>query len=156
MNENQLQLLRELNAPVETVWDAWTNPDMIAQWWGPEGFSTRVEQMDFRPEGGWSFTMTDDATGDEYPSKGVFTEIVEGKKIVTTDGFGDEAVAANPNLPVGIVLSVAFEPIDTGTKLIVTIDHPNAESKAKHEAMGVVSGWESSFDCLEAFLASKS
>jgi uncharacterized protein YndB with AHSA1/START domain len=156
MNENQLQLAREFSVPVETVWDAWTNPTMIAQWWGPEGFSTRVERMDFKPQGGWSFIMTDDATGDEYPSEGIFTEIVEGRKIVTTDNFGDEAVAANPNLPVGIVLTVVFESIDTGTKLTITIDHPDAESKAKHEAMGVVSGWESSFDSLESFLTSNS
>jgi uncharacterized protein YndB with AHSA1/START domain len=156
MNENQIQIAREINAPVETVWKAWTNPEMIAQWWGPVGFSTRVEQLDFKPQGTWHFVMTDDETGDEYPSNGVFAEIVEGKKIVTTDNFDDAAIADNPNLPTGIVLTVGFEQIPTGTKLAITIAHPTAEAKAKHEAMGVVSGWESSIDSLEAFLANKS
>jgi uncharacterized protein YndB with AHSA1/START domain len=156
MNETQIELVREINAPVEKVWGAWTNPEMIAQWWGPEGFSTRVEQIDLKPQGGWCFVMTDDETGDEYPANGIFTEIVEGKKIVTTDNFDDAAVAANPNLPVGIVLTVAFTPIATGTRVALTIDHPTAESKAKHEAMGVVGGWESSFNSLETFLARES
>jgi uncharacterized protein YndB with AHSA1/START domain len=153
MNDNQIQLTREFKAPVQKVWDAWTNPDMIAQWWGPEGFSTRVEHIDFKPQGQWRYIMTDDQTGDEYPAEGVFVEIVERQKIVTTDNFDDAAVAANSKLPRGMVLTVAFEPTTDGTRLTIVITHQTAEDKATHEAMGVVSGWESSFDSLDAFLA---
>lgn len=153
MNDTQVQLSREFNAPVQEVWDAWTKPEQIAQWWGPEGSSVRIEELNFKPQGTWRYVMVDEQTGGEYAAEGIFAEVVEGRKIVTTDKFGDADLDTASKLPKGIVVTVTFEPTSTGTKLTLTIDHPSVESKVKHEAMGVLDGWESSFTCLESFLA---
>lgn len=156
MNDTEIQLHQEFNAPVQDIWNAWTQPEQIAEWWGPEGFLTKVDTFDFKPQGAWRYVMTDDQTGVEYPSEGLFVEIVENEKIVTTDAFDDADLAKNPYLPSGMVLTVNFDVVsDVTSKVTVTITHRSAEDKAKHEAMGVVAGWESSFNSLNAFLQSK-
>lgn len=148
MEDKQIVIERTFSAPRQKVWDAWVEADQVAAWWGPEGFSTRVEASDLREGGKWRYVMIDDASGKEYPSEGVITELVELEKIVTTDEFGEE-MAANPNLPHGVVTTVLFEEVEGGTKLTVQIDHPTLEDKEKHAKMGVVEGWGSSLNKLE-------
>ena len=52
--ERELVLSRVFDAPRKMVWEAWTDPEQVAQWWGPNGFSTRIEEMDVRPGSVWS------------------------------------------------------------------------------------------------------
>src|SRR5260221_14700232 len=56
-NANEIRIIRIYDAPVETVWDAWTDPDQIAQWWGPRGFTTNTHSKDLRPGGSWVYNM---------------------------------------------------------------------------------------------------
>jgi uncharacterized protein YndB with AHSA1/START domain len=156
MNDTAIQLNQEFSAPLQDVWNAWTQAEQIAKWWGPEGFATKVVEHNFKPQGTWRYVMTDEQSGTEYPAEGVFVEITEREKIVTTDKFDDADLAANPNLPKGIVLTVEFAAVsDDTTNITITIQHPSAEEKAKHEAMGVVAGWQSSFDSLNSYLQTK-
>lgn len=148
MEDKRITIERTFSAPRQKVWDAWTKADQVATWWGPEGFSTRVEASDLSEGGKWRYVMIEDASGDEYPSEGVVKELVELEKIVTTDEFGEE-MASNPNLPQGVVTTVLFEEVEGGTKLTVQIDHPTLEDKEKHAKMGVVEGWNSSLNKLE-------
>jgi uncharacterized protein YndB with AHSA1/START domain len=95
--DRELVITRVFDAPRELVWKAWTDPKHIAQWWGPKGFTTRVEQMDFRPGGIWRYVMCS-PDGTEYPVNGVFREVVPSERIVATDEFdeGFEQVVMNP------------------------------------------------------------
>jgi predicted lactoylglutathione lyase/uncharacterized protein YndB with AHSA1/START domain len=150
--ERDLVLSRDLDAPRERVWQAWTQPHRLAQWWGPEGFRTRVEALDLRPGGRWRYVMVG-PDGAGYPSVGVFREIVPFERIVSTDEFGDDFEGQGLDLPIGIVATTLFEDLPGGrTRVTQRIAHPDAEERRKHEAMGVVPGWQSSFDCLDAHL----
>ncbi|MBD2102334.1 SRPBCC domain-containing protein [Leptolyngbya sp. FACHB-261] len=152
-SEREIVITRVFNAPRELVFKAWTDPKHVAQWWGPKGFTTRVTEMDLRPGGKSRYVMIG-PDGTEYPVKGVFREIVPLERIVTTDEFdeGSEKVM-NVDLPKGMVMTVLFEDVGSMTKLTLRITHESAEERRKHEEMGVVAGWNSSFDSLDEFLA---
>ena len=151
--ERELIITRTFNAPREVVWRAWNDPAHIEKWWGPETFSTRVEEMDFRPGGKWRYVMIDQ-DGNEYPAVGVFREIVVPERIVTSDEFGEELIdqAAPGDFPTGIMLTVSFEDLDDKTKVTLTYVHRSVEDRVKHETMGVVAGWNSSLDKLVVYL----
>lgn len=149
----EIILTRIFNAPRDLVFKVWTEPQHIAQWWGPKGFTTKVTEMDLRPGGKWRYVMIG-PDGAEYPAKGVFREVISLEQIVATDEFDqgfDQVIKAD--LPQGMVTSAIFEDLDGKTKLTLRILHPSAEDRRKHEAMGVVAGWNSSFDCLDEHLA---
>ncbi|WP_138503228.1 SRPBCC domain-containing protein [Nostoc sp. PA-18-2419] len=151
-SQREIVITRIFRAPRQLVFQAWTDPKHIAQWWGPKGFTTRVSELDLRPGGKWRYVMIA-PDGTEYPAKGVFREIVPLERIVTSDEFdeGFEKVV-NAELPKGIVMTAIFEDLDGNTKLTLRIVHESFEDRQKHEKMGVIGGWNSSFDCLDEFL----
>lgn len=149
--DNVLVLTRVFDAPRELVWKVWTEADHVSRWWGPRGFTTTVTELDLRP-GGRSRYVMHGPDGAQYPVTGVFKEVVPYEKIVTTDEF-DADFPGVEDLPKGIVLTALFNEHDGKTTLTLRIWHPTAESKAKHLAMGVVTGWQSSFDCMDDHLA---
>jgi uncharacterized protein YndB with AHSA1/START domain len=75
----ELDIVRVFDAPRQLVWDAWTDPDQIALWWGPAGMHSPREsiEMDVRPGGVFRITMVMTATGAEFPSDMRFTDVVE-------------------------------------------------------------------------------
>lgn len=152
-SDRELVITRVFNAPRELVFKAWTEAKHVEQWFGPKGFTTRVTESDLRPGGKWCYVMIS-PDGTEYPSKGVFREIVPPERIVTTDEFGEgiEKVL-DVDLPQGMVVTTLFEELDGKTKLTIQIMHQSADDRRKHEEMGVVAGWNSTLDCLEEHLA---
>jgi uncharacterized protein YndB with AHSA1/START domain len=70
-----------LNALVELVWEVWTKPEHIRHWWGPEGFTNTIEEMQVETGGEWIFTMHG-PDGKNYPNRTTFREVVRNKKIV--------------------------------------------------------------------------
>jgi uncharacterized protein YndB with AHSA1/START domain len=83
MTYREVDFVRTFDAPRELVWRACTDPDQIAQWWGPAGMHTPREsvEMDVRPGGVFRLTMVMDATGAEFPSDMHFTEVVEPERL---------------------------------------------------------------------------
>src|SRR4051812_28005165 len=79
--ERELVVSRELNAPIELVWECWTDPGHIAEWWGPDGFTTTIHHLDMKAGGEWKLTMHG-PDGKDYKNKSKFLEIVHHKKIV--------------------------------------------------------------------------
>jgi uncharacterized protein YndB with AHSA1/START domain len=77
----ELIISRTLNAPVELVWEAWTNPEHIANWWGPDGFTNTITTMDMTVGGEWILVMHG-PDGTDYKNKNVFREIIPLKRIV--------------------------------------------------------------------------
>jgi uncharacterized protein YndB with AHSA1/START domain len=77
----ELLISRMLNAPVELVWEAWTNPEHVANWWGPDGFTNTVNTMDMTVGGEWNLVMHG-PDGTDYKNKSIFKEIIPFKKIV--------------------------------------------------------------------------
>lgn len=79
--DRELRLTRLLNAPVELVWNVFTDPEHIKHWWGPNGFTNTITKMDVVPEGEWDLVMHG-PDGTDYKNKSVFKEVVKHKKIV--------------------------------------------------------------------------
>ena len=152
-NDKEIVITREFAAPRQLVWDVWTQPNHIEKWFGPKGFTTRVANFDFKVGGRSTYVMIG-PDGAEYPGTGVYREIVPIEKIVTTDEFGEGFEDAHPemDLPQGMISTFLFDDLGESTKLTLITAHPTVEDREKHEAMGVVDGWNSSFDKLDEYL----
>jgi uncharacterized protein YndB with AHSA1/START domain len=79
--DREIIISRTLNAPVELVWEVWTKPEHIANWWGPNGFTNTITKMDVNPGGEWNLTMHG-PDGTDYKNESIFKEIIHHKKIV--------------------------------------------------------------------------
>ena len=80
VTNREQRIVKMLNAPVELVWEAWTNPEHITNWWGPNGFTNTIHTMDVSEGGEWCLTMHRQ-DGKNYPNRSVFVEIVQHKKL---------------------------------------------------------------------------
>lgn len=154
--QNAIVIVREFEAPRDLVWKVWNEKEHIEKWFGPKGFDTRVDHLDFQ-EGGEMRLVMIDASGTEFPSKGVFIEIDAPRKVVSTDDFGEgidqiEALK-DVKLPEGMVTTAEFEDLGERCRLTLTIGHPTEEDRKRHEDMGVVGGWNSSLDKMDDYLA---
>src|SRR5205807_9316817 len=84
--KQDILITREFDAPRELVFKAFTDPQLIPQWWGPRSVSTEVDKMDVRPGGQWRF-INRDAEGNEYAFHGVYHEILAPERIIDTFEF---------------------------------------------------------------------
>ena len=141
-----LVIERVFDAPRELVWKAWTDPEHVAQWWGPHGMKTRVDELDLRVGGNWRYVMTG-PDGGEYPQQGTFREIVPPEKIVTSAVF-----EVGSDAPQRQVLTYRFDDLGDKTKLTMHIEHETAE-QLRTQAAFELEGWSSNFDCLDEHLA---
>ena len=73
--DREISISRLLNAPIDLVWEVWTDPEHIKNWWGPNGFTNTISTMDVKPEGEWDLTMHG-PDGTDYKNKSIFKEIV--------------------------------------------------------------------------------
>jgi uncharacterized protein YndB with AHSA1/START domain len=81
-----LSIKKTFDAPVELVWEAWTEPQHLSHWWGPKGMSFTIVEHNFKVGGKWKYVMPM-PNGDEFVSEGQYSEIVKFEKIVTSANF---------------------------------------------------------------------
>ncbi|HXS37081.1 MAG TPA: SRPBCC family protein [Flavipsychrobacter sp.] len=79
--DRELFISRTFNAPVELVWEMFTDPEHIANWWGPDGFTNTIAEMNVIPGGKWDFIMHG-PDGTNYDNKSIFREIIKNKRLV--------------------------------------------------------------------------
>ena len=79
--DRELVIEKTLNAPIDLVWEAFTNPNHIKNWWGPNGFTNTVFKMEVKPGGVWEFVMHG-PDGTDYKNKSIYKEIVKPNRIV--------------------------------------------------------------------------
>ena len=116
---------RVLDAPRALVFSVWTNPKHLAQWWGPNGFTTTTQAFDFRPGGIWRFVMQG-PDGRDYQNRIIFDEIAPPERIVYRHDGGDDVE------PVQFTQTVTFEDIGRGqTRLTWHGTFPSAEERAR-------------------------
>jgi len=141
----ELEFVRTYPAPRQLVWEAWTDPDKMAQWWGPRGISTPRESivLELRPGGRMSFDMVDDATGQRYPNSGTVLEVDPPARIVwSDDGFADGSGKGTA--------TVTFTEVDETTTTLRV--HLVADFSDTVRA-GAEKGWGTQLDKLSEFLA---
>jgi uncharacterized glyoxalase superfamily protein PhnB/uncharacterized protein YndB with AHSA1/START domain len=90
--DRELIISRLLNAPVDLVWEVWTNAEHIKNWWGPNGFTNTIHSIDLKKGGEWNLVMHG-PDGTDYKNKSVFKEIVKHKKIVYEHVSGPKFLA---------------------------------------------------------------
>lgn len=158
-NKKALIITRIFDAPVEKVWQAWTDPKMAKKWWGPKDFTAPSIKIDFRVGGKYIFCMHG-PKGSEWDkdlfSAGIYKEIVPLKKIVCTDSFADKDgnivpathYGMNSKMPLEMLITVEFEEVDGKTKM--TLTHEGIPAGKDRE--GAQAGWSTSFDKLEELL----
>ncbi|MFC5585723.1 SRPBCC family protein [Nitratireductor kimnyeongensis] len=149
--ENELVLARIIDAPREKIFRAWTEPEILRQWFVPKPWTISKVEMDVRP-GGSSLVVMKDPDGNEYPNPGVFLEVVENEKIVTTDAF-TEAWKPSPKPFMTMILTLE-DAGDGKTRYIARARHWNAEDVEAHEKMGFHEGWGQCAEQLEEIASS--
>ncbi len=100
----ELMSRRTFNAPRSLIYRAWTDPELLAQWWGPHGFTNTFHTFDLQPEGVWAYTMYG-PDGQDYANRNVFQEI-NPDRIVLRHETGHF-----------FIMTVTFEDIDGGTEV---------------------------------------
>lgn len=147
--ERELVLTRFIDAPREKLYRAWTDPDLLAQWFAPQPWTTSKVEMDVRP-GGTTLIVMRSPEGDEYPNRGVYLEVVENECIVTTDAY---TMAWEPSEKPFMTLILTFEEEGRGTRYTARALHWTVADREEHEAMGFREGWGQCADQLESLVA---
>jgi uncharacterized protein YndB with AHSA1/START domain len=113
---------RVFDAPRALVFSVWTDPKHLAQWWGPNGFTTTTSSFDMRPGGVWRFVMHG-PDGRDYQNRITFEEIVPPERIVYRHG-GDEEVE-----PVRFITTVTFQDVGGKTRITMRLDFPTSTER---------------------------
>ncbi len=108
-----VQLHRVLTAPTEKVFKAFTDPDALAAWLPPYGFTAKVHALDARKGGKYKMSFTNFTTGSSHSFGGEYLELEPNRSIKYTDRFDD------PNLPGEMITTVEIKPVSCGTELFV-------------------------------------
>ena len=138
--KRELTIERVFNAPRELVFQAWTKPEHLAQWWGPRGFTLPTCEMEFRAGGRFRLVMRG-PDGKDYPFQGAYLEIVEPERIVFQGTIHDE-----PGHQVWT--TVTFAEHEGKTNLTVRQTY-SFESDATR---GAPEGWRQTLDRLRDYL----
>lgn len=150
-NENELVISRVLNAPRDKVFRAWTDPEVMMQWFAPHPWTTVRAEVDVRP-GGASLVVMRSPDGQDCPCPGMYLEVVKNERLVFTDAYiGDWQPSAKPFMTVVLT----FEDAGDGKTLYTArARHWSQEDRATHEKMGFHEGWMQCAGQLEEVAAS--
>jgi uncharacterized protein YndB with AHSA1/START domain len=143
LSKRMLTIRKTFNVPRTTVWEAWTNPEHLVQWWAPKGMKVSIITHDFKVGGTWKYSMPM-PDGSEFISEGVYSEIIEPEKIVTSANFRP--------MTEGVIMQILFEEDGDKTNFTFSIIHPTEEYCRQQEKMGFYNGWGSAFERLEKML----
>ena len=139
-----LTIKKTFDAPVDLVWEAWTQPQHLVKWWAPKGMVVKIIKHDFKVGGEWKYTMPM-PDGNEFVSEGVYSEIVKLRKIITSANFRP--------MTEGVEMRSLFEKDGEKTHFTFSVVHPTEEYKIQQEKMGFYNGWGSTLSRLEALLS---
>ena len=144
----ELSISRVIDAPRQKIFRAWTEPALLVQWWGPHGMTTPECEMDLWV-GGQFRTLMRAPDGSEYPTLGVFLEIVAPRRLVFTDAFVPGWI---PSGKAFMTAEVLLEEESGKTRYTARALHWTEEGRQAHEAMGFHEGWGQSLDRLETLV----
>lgn len=143
---NELRLIREYEAPVQLVWEAWTDPEQTAKWWGPRGFSLTTHSKDLRPGGHWRYTMHG-PDGVDYPNHTVYFEVEPLRRLVYDHGGYEDR-------PPLFRVTVEFEALGKArTRMTMTMRFKDAEEAKRSRQLIRDLGGNSTWDRLAEYLA---
>jgi len=140
MNDNVLEMERLIPAPPERVFEYWTEPELVAKWFGPGDFDVPSSDLDLRPGGKWRTTIRS-PEGTLRTVSGVYSTIEPPRRLVFTWAWDDDNGVRGHETQV----TVTLEPTPGGTRLrLVQEDFQNREVRDRHNG-----GWASSLSKLQ-------
>lgn len=149
VSEDAVVIERTFDAPVELIWQMWTNPEHFKNWYGPQGFTIPVADMDLRVSGKRLVCMSSPDGSMKMWTIGEYTEITPNQRLVYTESPADEkgnvvspsAMGMPEGYPTTTEITVQLEDLGGRTKMIMTHAGMPADS-------GAGGGWEQAFDKL--------
>lgn len=145
--DREIRLRREFDAPREIVFDAFTSPEKIGQWWGPDGFTTTTKSMNFKAGGDWVFTMHG-PDGTDYANHIVYTEIIK-PELLKYDHYGHLDEEGDPP---HFKATITFEEVNGITKVDMKMLFPTAKKRNEAAKFGAVEGGKQTLGRLAEFL----
>ncbi|MCE7935104.1 MAG: hypothetical protein DYG96_11010 [Chlorobi bacterium CHB2] len=145
-SDREIVMTRLFNAPQELVFEAWTNPEHIAKWWGLRSQTVLVCENDLRVGGEWRIQLQE-KNGSIHPFKGVFQEIVAPELLVHTMVYDVE-----PYSNIVAIVTVTFREEDGKTRMTERILHESLEARNGHLSSGMEWGSVETLNRLEALL----
>jgi uncharacterized protein YndB with AHSA1/START domain len=142
---NEIHITRVYDATVKSVWDAWTDPQQVARWWGPRGFTLTTHSKDQRPGGIWHYTMYG-PDGVDYPNKTLYHEVEDCSKLVYDHGGYDDR-------PPLFRVAVSFAETNGKTIMDMTAAFTTAEEAAAMRRVIKEAGGDATWDRLAEHLA---
>jgi len=147
--EGTVTLTHVFDAPRALVWKAWTDPKMMAQWFGPRGFTNPVCELDVRVGGRLRIVMRG-PDGNDYPMKGIFREVVVPERLA----FTNIAIDKDGRHLLEGETTVTFAESDNKTTLTLWTRAVGLVPIATQMLAGMEAGWTQSIDKLEEFVNS--
>lgn len=145
--ETDLVLERILNAPRALIWECWTTPEHLKNWFVPRPHKVVACELDLRPGGKCNTTF--EVEGNLMPNNGVYLEVVPQEKLVFTDTYTE---GWKPTPEPFMTAIITFEDLGDGrTKYRAVARHRSAETAKQHEEMGFSGGWGTVAGQLEEY-----
>lgn len=145
---NEIHISRLYDAPVKMVWDAWTDPEQAAQWWGPRGFTITTHSKDLRVGGIWHYTMHG-PDGTDYPNKTLYHEVEKYRLLAYDHGGYDDR-------PPVFSVRVTFAEVGKKTQMEMTMTLPTPEAAEETRKFIKKAGGNGTWDRLAEYLEKES
>ena len=149
ISDRELVLTRLIDAPRARLYRAWTEPELLKQWFAPNPYTTPVAELDVRP-GGANLIVMRSPDGKDIPNRGVYLEVVENERLVFTDAY---TKAWEPSAKPFMTAVVTFADEGGKTRYTAHALHWTAADRKTHEERGFHQGWGICADQLAALAA---
>jgi uncharacterized protein YndB with AHSA1/START domain len=141
--DEQILIVRQLDAPARLVWEALTTPELVRRWWHARRGEMTVVEIDLRVGGSWRYAMTATNGGFEVAFHGEYREIVPHERIVSTEVY-EGGTESEPALT-----TMTLEERDGGTTLTILVQHAGTAERDAHVESGMEDGLQDALDLLE-------
>jgi uncharacterized protein YndB with AHSA1/START domain len=146
--EDQIQIVREFDAPRPLVYKAWTTPELVARWWTARRGAAREMEIDLRVGGHWRYVM-DTQDGQEVAFHGEYREVVPGERLVSTEVYEGAPLPPEELEANATVNTVTFAEQGERTVVTMLIQCPSPEVREMIVASGMEGGLQDALDLLE-------
>jgi PhnB protein len=147
---NRLIVVRDFDAPVDLVWRAWTESELLDLWWAPKPWRAQTKSLQFKEGGTWLYAMIG-PNGEKHWSRVDYLKIEAMKSFSSVDSFCDEHGNPSKDLP-STKWETSFRATETGTKVLVELFFRNKSDLVKLMDMGFESGFAAALDNLGHYL----
>jgi uncharacterized protein YndB with AHSA1/START domain len=148
LSKRELTLTRIFDAAPQKVYRAWTEPELLMQWFAPLPWTTPRAELEVHP-GGTNLIVMRSPEGEDFPNQGVYLEVVENERLVFTDAY---TRAWEPAQQPFMTVVLTFKDLGGKTHYTASVRHWTVADRERHEQMGFHQGWGQCADQLAELL----